>query len=324
MICKSCNSSSAISSENEIDLPLCEKCNFLLDNMALRPDMWFRIARILGPNEAMIHDDFYEENGFPIQSDIEFDEDEYRKYVICRGGPYKSETEFIDDILTQYVFGAEDIQIPSYLNKNELERLVLKEIELSNVEEILYSLYEILSCLPSSGLCQNFLRNNCQLHIHNCWGAMTRCLIKQLPIEESKSIISNTLLNTELKLSPSVIEAYESEFAIDLLVNIIANKELPVSQDLGLAVRVCNPSWEKIKTMINNGRPESLLAIDALWLEDCSIYSRYFQKKKLNKIHVDTKELDELLSSYLEQDSVPRVRSAIDSVREKYGIQKNA
>jgi len=79
--------------------------------------MWFRIARILGPSETMIHDDFYKENDFPIQADIDFDEVGYKKDLVKRGGTYSRETEFLDDILTKYAFDLKGINIPCYLNK---------------------------------------------------------------------------------------------------------------------------------------------------------------------------------------------------------------
>lgn len=92
--------------------------------------------------------------------------------------------------------------------------------------------------------------------------------------------------------------------------------------DLGATVRSCNPSWEKLRDMILKGRPDSLMAIDALWIQDSPQYERYFESKKLANIDINKNEIKTLLEGYLDSDSdsAPRVRSAIESVYERYEL----
>jgi len=119
------------------------------------------------------------------------------------------------------------------------------------------------------------------------------------------------LLDPENKYTPHVLSYYENEIAIDLLVEVLTRKKLPVSQNYGAVVCACNPSWAKLKEMIRSGRPASLIAIDALWLDSTG----------LKRIDVNRNELIELLEEYLKIDTAPRTRQAVEAVREKYNIQ---
>jgi len=136
--------------------------------MALRPDMWFRLARLVGPNHPMLHDDFYLEDGFADQPDIEFDEKEYKKYLVKRGGPYNTEAEYVDDLLTRGDIFMDSIDIPDNLSLFNLELLLYNEINSTKSLDILYSCFGMQSSMPFSHSLQNYFLENWQKYLNDC------------------------------------------------------------------------------------------------------------------------------------------------------------
>ncbi len=323
MKCKSCTELLAASKNNEPEIYLCESCNELLEDQILRPDMWQRIARIIGPNHYAIHDDLYDEEGFPDSEEDDFDREEYSKYRIKRGGPYEDIEAYLDDILTRFGLSDEDLQLPSYIEKDKIVNRLIFEIETTEVDEFRYRCYQILSHLPSSKLVRDVIQKNWLKDRNEFWTSLARCVIRNYPVSEASNIIEDGLLSEEWRYpkdSLHILSEFNEEFAIDILSRVVKDRDIPVMYDLGAIVRCCNPSWEKLKSMILGGRPESLIAIDALWIEDSTQYERYFSTKNIKDIDVDESELKELLEEYLEIDNAPRIRSAIESVFNKYQI----
>lgn len=323
MKCKSCAELPATSSNNEASLSLCDSCSHLLENMALRPDMWQRLARIIGPNHYILHDDFYDDDGFPYAEEIDFDKEKYSKYRIKRGGDYDNVEAYLYDILTRYVLFDGDIVIPNNLESTDIINGLIAEIESTNIEEFRYGCYQILAELPKSDLIYTFLKKRWKLDRNEYWFAIASCVIKNFSISESSKLVEEALLTEEWqypKDSLQVLSKYASEFAIDILSRVVRSRNIPVMYDLGATVRSCNPSWEKLREMILKGRPDSLMAIDALWIQDSPQYKRYFESKKLANIDINKNEIKTLLDGYLDSDSAPRVRSAIESVYERYEL----
>ena len=65
----------------------------------------------------------------------------------------------------------------------------------------------------------------------------------------------------------------------------------------------------------------SLVAIDALWIEESNQYSHYFDHRRITEIAVDEADLKATLENYLLGDSAPRVRTAVETVFAKYHIE---
>jgi len=65
----------------------------------------------------------------------------------------------------------------------------------------------------------------------------------------------------------------------------------------------------------------SLLALDALWIEDSPQYSRYFNGRELSRITFKKSDLKETLARCLESDSAPRVKDAVENTMKKYDME---
>ena len=159
--CQSCNDFSTTSNKNEASLDLCKMCNHLLENMALRPDMWQRLARLIGPNHYILHDDFYEDDAYPYAAEINFSQNEYNKYRLQRGESYKNVDDFLNDLLTRFLLIEGEIIIPKEFEQSELEDSLFHEIETKEIVEFHYKCYQILCVLTTSDSIKNFLRKRC-------------------------------------------------------------------------------------------------------------------------------------------------------------------
>lgn len=326
MICDSCELDTATCKWEDLPVSLCEACKNLLENTALRPDMWFRLARIIGPNHYILHDDFYNEDGYPYAPEVKIDNNEYKKYIIQRGGPYADESDFINDILTRYLVNEEEIIISKSLNPSILFKLAAKEISETDVEEFRYTAYQIMGILPSTDQINKFIHERWEKDKNEYWGAIARCAIRHLPESEALNLIRSSLLKEEWQYPNDCLEVltgFQSKDAILIFSEVVAHRKLALAQNLGAYLRACNPQWSIIKKFIKSGRPMSLPAIDCLWVEDSPQYNRYFSRRKLTPINVDKTELTEILVEYLKQDSVPRVKKAVISIFEKYNINKD-
>jgi len=324
MICKSCSTAKTTSRDNEASVELCTGCCYLLGNLALRPDMWQRLARLIGPNHYILHDDFYDDDGFPCASEIEFDQTEYHQYRFHRGEPYESAEKYLDDLLTRYLLFEEDIKLPDSINIADIERALVTEIDSTDIEEFRYKCYQVLGALPKSSSIATFLTNRWRRDKYEYWGAIARCVIKNIDPEASRSMLMEALRYEKWdypKDSLHVLSDYADDLAIDMLTDIVKERKIPLMYDLGAIVRSCNPSFERLRRMIRQGRPESLMAIDALWIEDSPQYTRYFKYRLLRTIEVDKAELKHELEQYRLADSAPRVLTAINSVFKRVGLE---
>lgn len=327
MKCESCNELPATSNLNEVELYLCESCEELLEDQVLRPDMWHRLARLIGPNHYAIHDDLYDDEGFPDSEEGDFDLEVYSRYRIKRGGSYKDIESYLDDVLTRFAVSDKDLLPPTNLDSEKLAKRLIIEIETTKVDEFRYRCYQILSLISASNLIRDFAKKNWLKDRNEFWGALGKCVIKNHPKLEAAKIIEEGLLSEEWRYpkdSLHILSEFEEEFAIDILINVVRNRDIPVMYDLGLIARCCNPSWGRLRDMILGGRPGSLIAIDAMWIEDSPQYERFFSTRSLNEIDIDKDEIKSTLVDHLLVDDAPRVRSAIESVFNKYDITFDA
>jgi len=286
--------------------------------------MWYRLARIVGPNVFWLHDDLYDDSGFPDQPHAEIDRATYNKYRYKRGGPYTNVESFLDDLLTRFILFDEEIVLPDTIDLRDIERALFREIEKTTVDEFRYKSYQIMRCLPSTEGIRTFLKNRWATDLNEHWGAIARCVIKDFSHDESSALLTKSLVEEDWRYPHDklhVLSDYQCGLGIDILEEVIKKRDIPLLYGLGAIIRSCNPTWKRLKSMILAGRPMSLLALDALWIEDSPQYSRYFNGRELSRITFKKSDLKETLARCLESDSAPRVKDAVENTMKKYDME---
>ena len=324
MKCSLCDNTNAKPDVEYEDLLLCPSCSDLYYARALRPDMWFKAARLIGPNAFPLNDDFYnDETGMPYQPSIQIDESYYEKFQIDRETIAKTAKGFLDDLLTRHILWDHDRVIIPDSYYQYCQETLQKIIDNSSVIEFIDSAYQILSWQKPNDWILSLVKRKWLKHYEMHWFGISKALIAHSQQEESLSMVGDALntINAEhVSDYLGVLSGYSNECAIPLLRRIIITRKLPLLDKLGFYYRFLNPSWKTIKQDIQSGRPMSIVAIDSLWVEHGNQYKLMLSRLNLLPLVINKHEAKELLSDYHQKDRVPRVRKAIEYVMELYEL----
>ena len=335
----SCDACGGMFSRDEMfsvdSVNLCGECKRLYESTELRPDMWQRLAYLIGPNHYLLCDSFYDdESGMPYEIEGSDKELEYREFAIDSSRGSSSAEEFAIHFFTRHLVWDGDFEeLPEEWTEELFELCRSVVLDAGKDDDYASRAYHLLSLLPLRSEIHDFIKRRWGLDHQRCWFGIDSALVKHSSSEEAIEVLRESLLELEPDFSYDLnhIGAYYYDYlraltklgsreAIPAFREILAKREVPLLDKLGAYYRAMNPTWEDIKMDVLSGRPMSIVAIDALWIEHGNQFKKWFETRPLQDLSVPVDECRELMLSYLEADSAARVQSAVQRIGGVYNL----
>ncbi|MGS2778280.1 hypothetical protein ACVBAX_12995 [Robertmurraya sp. GLU-23] len=137
-----------------------------------------------------------------------------------------------------------------------------------------------------------------------------------MPAEEGLSNVFEKLKLVSEKELPIAAFTCLYRFRSSNILDWIESTSTIFNDNWGRLAAVCFPTWERMKTWLNKGRPLSLIALDTM--ANCvkgygDIYVEQFSPKILG---TDKYEVEQILNDYYQKDGVPRVKMKVARIVE--------
>ncbi|HYI77549.1 MAG TPA: hypothetical protein VEW65_07990 [Chryseolinea sp.] len=314
-ICESCETNRAsITEEIEVGPPykLCEDCHHRLVNLALRPLEYFNLTARHG-HSYLLHDDFYDNgNGEATAPEIDV--------VNPEGFPFptlehvKHDTNrLIDFAIVQFI--TDDSVFDVIMTHDKTAVLHVLNKRLMDNEGLKYKLLEVAA---------NGLGSFAESWVREIWKRRTtenlsiyaEALTKCLPFQEAFQELTTELEkedNKQLGFKIEILIYFERQETLDWIEKI-KDRIINVSDSWGNLTAASKFDWKRAQRWINEGRPLSLIALDALMY--CTTIGErqnqilWFRKHPPKLVDAAKPEIiASVVNDYMKKDTVPRVKN---------------
>ncbi|MED3561505.1 hypothetical protein [Bacillus xiapuensis] len=317
-LCEACkrNEINVIEQSDDANQPykLCNQCHERLLKYSLRPIEWYNLAVVHSPKKFLLHDDLYEEDGEACQSEEDVFVTKKDKAPTLRAVRNDLET-LLDFSITRWFL--EDDVINS-LKKHDTQKT------LSSVKSRFYGTqnYQIKSRMLE--IVADVLGTSASVWVRELWEnydeeylyPISWATVSSLPAEEGLNNIFAKLKLLSEKELPIAAFSCLYRFRSSNILDWIESTCTTFNDNWGRLAAVCFPTWERMKSWLNKGRPLSLIALDTM--ANCvkgygDIYVEQFSPKILG---TDISEVGQVLNEYFQIDGVPRVKMKLSRIME--------
>lgn len=296
--------------ENEPGPPfrVCRFCARRLESLSLRPVEWFRLAARHGWTSHLLRDDFYDDDGVASQPRAAvLDADRFPYPPPATWGA--SLELALDVAFTKWSIPSELLPV---FAKSPTATLAALESALARRTAPLFeeTAYEI---------CASALGSHAAEWVRARWNppspatifSLARASAACLPSPEGVTRVIDFIRCAPAELreeSAGALAWFDGEQAVDLLEELV---HAPVSGAWGRTAAACSVTWDRLARWLEQGRPLSLVALDALMaFADYDTLLLRIRKPYLRNPPTPA-ELRDTLERYAMRDSVPRVRNAV-------------
>jgi hypothetical protein len=317
-LCEACkrNEINVVETSDDPNQPykLCNVCHERLLKYSLRPIEWYNLAVVHSPNKFLLHDDFYEEDGEAYQPEEDVVVTKKDKAPTLR--KVRNDLEpLLDFSITRWFLEGEVINA---LKKHD------KLTTLSSVKSRFYGTenYEVKSRMleivadvldtSASGWVRELWKNYDEEFLY----PISWATASSLPAEEGLNNIFEKLKLVSEKELPIAAFTCLYRFRSSNILDWIESTCTIFNDNWGRLSAVCFPTWERMKSWLNKGRPLSLIALDTM--ANCvkgfgDIYVEQLSPKILG---TDKNEVEQVLNDYYQKDDAPRVKMKVARIME--------
>lgn len=296
---------------------LCSQCHNRFINYALRPSEYFNLASIHG-HSFHLHDDFYDyETGEATQPKIDVEEAENFPFPDLQAINTDLE-KLVDYACVQYFTSNDVIELLKACNKEAVLECIGSKVDYNR--SISYKAFEITAKVLGS-YAGDWVRQQWNKREENELLIFAPALAACLPFDEAFSIVTNEIeQSTEIALADnsSALLYFQSSKTLDW-INSIKDRIKNVSSIWGVLAAASTFDWQAAEKWLDEGRPLSLIALDALIYctttgerRSQALWLRENPPTLLNAPKPDT--IANTLTAYLKKDSVPRTKSAVRQI----------
>lgn len=324
--CESCRERQVEILESNGDIlhpyKVCKHCHKRLVNRALRPLEYFNLAALHG-HWGLLNDDFYDDDGTAYQSETDVKFDENLKFPDLPS-IQNDINKLIDYAFVKWWFPDEITPLLLAFEKHKiLETLKQKIIQNENLR---FKAYEI-SAKVLKDFAADWIReewaNSGDKNIVIFAEALAECL----PEDEGSKIALDylsRLSSKELRENIHCLMYFQNPKALNFIENI-KDRIVPVTYIYGSVTAASSLTWERAEVWLKEGRPLSLIALDAIC--DCAatqnsvnraLWLREHPPKLLEPKSIE--EMNRVLDNYLKHDNVPRTRTAIEFIKNNWKL----
>ncbi|MBE7170323.1 MAG: hypothetical protein INR73_07020 [Williamsia sp.] len=320
-LCESCRIRPVEKSEPlEEGMPpyrLCEKCHERLINYALRPLEFFNLAAIHG-HSYFLHDDFYDfDTGEATQPKTAVEEPDRFPFPDLHA--IKTNLEKATDFAcVQYFTSSEVIELLKKFDKKAILNYIKFKVDYNR--SINYKAFEIAAQVLAS-YAADWVREQWNNQHENELLDFAPALAACLPFNEAFAIVT-----TEIEGSPqksfadnsSALLYFRSGQTLDWLENV-KDRIINVSSIWGVLVAASMFDWPRAKKWLEEGRPLSLIALDAL-LYCTTTGNRHNQSLWLLEHPptllkpVEPEDMVNTITTYLKKDNAPRSKETAKQI----------
>lgn len=317
-LCEACkrNEINVVEKSDEPNQPykLCTQCHERLLKYSLRPIEWYNLSVVHSPNKFLLHDDFYEEGGEACQPEEDVVVTKKDKAPTLRA--VRNDLESLLDFSITRWFLEDDVI--NALKKHDTQKT------LNSVKFRFYGTenYEVKSRMLE--IVADVLGTFASEWVRELWGnydedflyPISWATASSLPVEEGLNNIFEKLKSVSEKELPIAAFTCLYRFRSSNILDWIESTCTIFNDNWGRLAAVCFPTWERMKSWLNKGRPLSLIALDTM--ANCvngygDIYVEQYSPKILG---TDKNEVEQLLNNYYQKDGVPRVKMKIAKIVE--------
>jgi hypothetical protein len=291
---------------------VCVSCANRLQNRSLRPLEWFNLAAIHSPSKFLLHDDFYDQHGVATYSQA--------PVVGAEQLPAPTLSQVAGDLdrlldyaLTRYVVGNDVIAaLKLHDTGSVLHILQSRSSAIHNIviESTIYSI-----CARVIGRqAEDWIRQRWQSDDPAPLFALAEATAECLPPDEGFQLVVNALAHIpqkELAQECAALAWFRSSATLNWIEQHAAS---PVMQGWGRLAALSQFQWQCAVKWLHQGRPLSLIALDALkacWRYDTGLLKQ-FAPKLLEPQPIPI--MTAVLREYARKDSVPRVEQSVDQI----------
>jgi len=302
------------SDEPEQPYRLCQQCAHRLVTLSLRPLEWFRLAAIHGPSQFHLHDDFYFFNGIAQAPREEVLAPELFPAPILEQAAENLNT-LIDYAMTRQHLALEEDVLDALRQRNKqlLLGTLQKRVAKTFTAEIESQAYEICANVIGKEA-EHWIRSRWNVYRSEAFFALAAASAACLPFSEGFIRVVQELekmSQKELRTCCSVLGFFRTEKTLNWLETHVSP---PIMDPWGRLAAVSNLSWTRVANWLDQGRPLSLVALDALkacWRYDTLLLHKFAPKL----LEPDTQEkMTAKLQQYAATDPVPRVRQNVTAI----------
>jgi len=293
---------------------LCNPCAERLENLALRPLEWYRLAVLHGPLTYLLHDDFYDQGGKAYQNRIPV------KQVSLFPAPKLADVEdnlaaLLDFTMTRWHLSDEVSAALRAHDKNAVLTKISALVENRQRPWEEARSYEIAADVLGP-VAEEWVRSRWESAsraplLHSFMRAVAACMPREEAIPMALAAVEQSGLS-DLSVPALSLAQFRSPKVIDWIDGMATS---PVSNRWGLLAARSGLSWATATRWLDKGRPMSLVAMDALGIimrpEHGGRPSRFPLKMD------DAPSSDAILArlrEYALRDPVPRVTQMIDRI----------
>jgi hypothetical protein len=315
--CEACESNEAevVEPRDNPQTPyhVCSLCHQRLRALALRPLEWYNLAKRYGWHQYLLHDDFYDEDGTASQpqEDVGRPED----FPIPSLASVCQEPELLLDYSITRWHVKDDVASAWKAMQPSTVLPYLSRRFAATTDVIIRSRLLTISALALGDYGATFVRY--------AWGeyperaslaSLAEASAACLPYREGidRVITSlNQLADREKRDSMFALGYFHTQEALDWLEQNIFE---PITESWGYLAAASKIDWPRVTRWLDQGRPLSLVAIDAL----CSIVrpmSPFLRTYRPSLVQPpDAARFREVLSAYCRRDPAPRVQKRVGAL----------
>lgn len=293
---------------------LCAGCADRLQALCLRPREWFNLAAKHGIDEFLLHDDFYEEDGAAMQPREEVEGSD--RFPAPTLDEARDELErLIDYAFTRWKLTPAEVEAFAVYSPAEVMGALQERFAATVSLHIRARTFEI--CAKALGPhAASFLRDRiAQGEPYS--SSLALALAKCLPAQEGFAIALERLREVtpqQLPLMACSLAAFNTQATLDWIEQQVKAPDVVLAEGWGRLAAMSHLEWSRVERWLDEGRPLSLVALDAL--NACWNYNTPQLRERRPKLKnaPAAQALQTRLEQYAAQDDAPRVQRAVRSI----------
>ncbi|MEH7013631.1 hypothetical protein V7087_22955 [Neobacillus niacini] len=317
-LCEACkrNEINVVEKSDDPNQPykLCNQCHERLLKYSLRPIEWYNLAVVHSPKKFLLHDDLYEEDGEACQPEEDVFVTKKDKAPTLRA--VRNDLESLLDFSITRWFLEDDVinALKKHNTQKTLSSVKSRFYETENYEVKSRMLEIVADVLGTSA--SGWVRELWENYDEEFLYPISWATASSLPAEEGLNNIFEKLKLVSEKELPIAAFTCLYRFRSSNILDWIESTCTIFNDNWGRLAAVCFPTWERMKSWLNKGRPLSLIALDTM--ANCvkgygDIYVEQFSPKILG---TEISEVDQVLNEYFQIDGVPRVKMKLSRIME--------
>ncbi|MEH7634931.1 hypothetical protein AB0R75_09215 [Bacillus pumilus] len=316
VLCEACqkNAMNVVEDTDEPKQPyqLCQPCHKRLLNNSLRPIEWYHLAVLHSPKQFLLHDDFYGEDGQAVLLEgdvIVTKEDKAPTLQDVR----QDLASLLDFSITRWFLEADVIDaLKQHDQQRILDSVQYRFDQTQHIEvksRMLEITADVLGTSAAGWVRELMIQTDKELLYPLSWATAS-----SLPENEGLQHVLEKLTSISEKELPTDAFICLYRFRSNKILDWMESACTHFHVHWGRLAALSHPTWDRMKTWLDKGRPFSLIALETM--AHCAKGNRPVLVEQYSPkiLHTDKSEVENTLNDYLQKDGVPRVKTNVSTI----------